>query len=103
MAGEGLTRLETDDDLPVKGATQQFFHILQLLTLLAAYQRYGLAIVAGAAGPSDAMDIVLGHMGEFKINDVGQLADIDAAGSDVRRDQYPYFTFLESARQTWWW
>src|SRR5207248_3886726 len=42
---------------------------------------------AGAAGPADAMDIVIGGTGRSEVDHVSDLVEVEAARRDVRRDQ----------------
>ncbi len=52
-------------------------------TLLAAAQRDGDALGAGARGAADAVDVALGHVGQLVVDDVRHLVDVDAARGDV--------------------
>src|SRR5215212_3130292 len=48
-----------------------------------------------AAGPPDAMDVILGVHWEIVIDDMGNPIDVDAARRDVRRDENTNSTRLE--------
>ena len=47
------------------------------------------AVGACSAGTAYAMDVGFRNVGELEVDDVGQLVDIDAAGGDIRCDEYP--------------
>ena len=45
------------------------------------------AIRAGARGAADAVDILLGNVGQVEVDDMGDARDVDPARGDVGRDQ----------------
>src|SRR6185295_3607889 len=51
---------------------------------------------SGPGRPADAMDVILGDVRDVQVDHVGQQFDVDAAGSDVGRDQHAIFPFLEA-------
>ena len=52
-----------------------------------ADQRDRVALDAGAAGPADAVDVVLGDHRQLEVDDVRERVDVDAARGDLGRDQ----------------
>ena len=54
---------------------------------------------AGARGAADAVDILLGHVGQLEIDDVADARDVDAARGDVGRDQDLRLARLELAER----
>jgi len=49
----------------------------------------GDAEVAEAAGPTDAVEVGLRHLGEVEVDDDVDCLDVDAAGEEVAADQVP--------------
>src|SRR5688572_11529748 len=72
----------------------------QLLVLLARGERQRIAGGAGAGRASDAVDVVLGHVGNVEVDDVRQRLDVDAASGDVGGDEHAKATVLESLERT---
>jgi hypothetical protein len=52
-----------------------------------ANQIHGLPFFACAAGAANAVHIVFGHVGNFVIDHVGQIVNVNAAGGNVGSDQ----------------
>ncbi len=77
---------------------QQPLDVAQQLLFVHADQGDGFALVARATGAADAVDIVLGHIGQFEVHHVGQLVDVQAAGGDIGGHQYPDVTLLEAGQ-----
>ena len=67
----------------------------QAVALVARHQRQRVALAAGAAGAADAVHVVLGHVRQLVVDDVRQLADVEAACRDVGRDQHLHLVVLE--------
>ena len=57
----------------------QFFDIGEARPFLRTHQRGGVAAFAGTAGTANAVNIVLGDMRQFIVDDVGQIVDIETA------------------------
>src|SRR5690554_3399266 len=93
-------RLEARLDMLCQIALDQSLNPLEQTVLIDAYQRYRLAFTAGTAGAPDAVHIVFGHVGQFEVDHVGKLADIEAAGGDISGHQYLELTTLEGAERT---
>ncbi|HPP83755.1 MAG TPA: hypothetical protein PLZ50_09350, partial [Rubrivivax sp.] len=76
-------RFEAGDHAPGNGVPHELLDVVQEALLVQAHERDRLAAGAGAAGAADAVHIVLGHVGQFEVDDVRQLVDVDAARGDV--------------------
>ncbi len=61
-------------------------------------QSRGVALQTGAAGATDAVDEVFRHLGQVVVDDVGYIVHVQAARSDVGRDQHLVTAFLKSAQ-----
>ncbi len=48
----------------------------------------GIADLAGACGPPDSVDVVIGYDRNIEIDDVGQRRDVDSARRDIRGNQH---------------
>src|SRR5262245_37615284 len=59
------------------------------------HERDGLAAGAGPGRAPDAMDVVLGILGQIPVDDVGDRLDVQAARGDVGRHQHGELAFLE--------
>ena len=53
----------------------------------AADDRPGRALLSGAAGAADAVDVVLVFLGDVVVDDTVDVVHVDAAGGDVGGDQ----------------
>ena len=62
---------------------------------VGADEAHSIADGIGAAGASDAVDVVLVGHGEVIIDDVGDAGDIDAAGGDIGSDEDADFAGFE--------
>src|SRR5688500_16431327 len=80
---------------PRKLALQHPLDILEEFHLLGADQRDRFAGKAGAAGAANAVDVILGRVRQFVIDDERQLLDVEAARRDVGRDEYRNLALLE--------
>src|SRR5690606_8240473 len=94
----GLFGFETGDFLAGNLALDQAFDITQLLALIRRYQRDGVAGCPGTAGTTDAVDVIFRHVGQIEIHYLGQLGNIQAAGSDVGGHQDGHLAVLEFAQ-----
>jgi len=74
---------------------EQALDIPQQIVFIHAHQGDRLAFPAGPAGAPDAMHIVLRHMGQFEVDDMRQLVDVQAARGDVGRHQHTHLPQLE--------
>ena len=77
-------------DLHGQGLADQGFDRLELTQLILTDQRDGLAATTGAAGTADTVDVIFRHLGQFKVDHVGQLIDVQTAGGDIGRYQHPH-------------
>ena len=62
--------------------------VAQIAALVAAAEGDRDAVGAGARGAADAVDILLGHVGQVEVDDVADARDVDPARGDVGRDQH---------------
>ena len=76
-------------------AAQDLLDRAQAVALVARNQRQRVALAAGAAGAADAVHVILGHVRQLVVHDLRQLADVEAAGRDVGRDQHLHLVVLE--------
>ncbi len=77
------------------GAPEDVLDLPQELHLVDADQRDGLAGDAGATGPADPVDVVLGDHRQLVVDDVRQRIDVEAARRDLGRDEDGRATRLE--------
>ena len=73
----------------------QLLDIGQARLFLGRDQRGGVAVLAGAAGAADAVDVVFGGVRQFVVDDVRQVVDVEAARGDVGGDQHAHRAGLE--------
>ena len=66
---------------------EKLFDIAEKLKLIDADEGDCLSFAAGAPRTADSVDVVFGDVGEFEVDDVGELVDIEAAGGDVGGDE----------------
>lgn len=74
----------------------QLFDVVQQAGFVRCAESDGDAVAAGAGGTADAVNVSIRHFREVVIEDVRYGRDIDAAGSDVGRDQNLDLTVLEA-------
>ena len=67
--------------------------------LLGRHEGVGLARRFGAAGPADAMDVVIRHRRHIEIDHVAEGFDVDAARGDVGGDEHPVLAALEPRKR----
>jgi len=72
----------------------------ELLTLLRRNQYESIARVAGAPGSADAVDVLVRGGGYVEVHDVCDMADIEAAGRDVRCYQHGEGTVAEALHRS---
>ena len=68
-------------------ASEDAFDVVEQLQLVDADERDGVAVDARAAGPADAMDVVLGDHRQLEVDDVRERLDVEAARGDLGRDE----------------
>src|ERR1700754_1062055 len=73
----------------------QLLNIPEELLLFCIAERKRCSFCTSPACPAYTMYIGLGHIRQFKIDDVRQLVDIDTTCGNVRRHQYPGLPALE--------
>ena len=73
----------SDRDLLARGPLD----IAQIAALVGGAEGDRNAIRAGARGAADAVDILLGNVGQVEIDDVADARDVDPARGDVGRDE----------------
>src|SRR5690606_20987385 len=59
-----------------------------------------MATFTGTTGTANTVHIVFRHVGQFKVDHLRQLFDVQAAGGNVSGDQHAYFTGLEVSQGT---
>jgi len=65
----------------------------------AAHKRESVADVLGAAGASDAVDVIFRMFGHIVVDDVAYAGNIEAARSDIGRHHHFVFAALESVQR----
>jgi len=88
--------IETGKDAPFDMA-QNPMDGLDHLPIFFGNQTIGLTVALGPAGPADAVNIEFWGSRHVKVDDMGDVGDVDAAGCDIGGDQYLIFTGFESA------
>ena len=83
-----------------QAAFDQSFDILQQFVLVHAHQGYGFPGSAGAAGSTDTVHVVFRHAGQFVVDHMRQIDDIDAARGNVSRHQNLQVAGLEFLQRT---
>ena len=66
----------------------EFFDGRQILFFRRANQRSGIPKFAGTTGAADAMNIILGNVWQFVVDDMRQVVDIQTARGHVGADEY---------------
>ena len=95
MVGDEVRLVAAHEDLADQGLDGR-----QLLHFIGAHQGHRLALVAGAAGPADAVDIVFRHDGQVQVDHQRQVLDVQATGGHVGRDQDVGLAGLEAGEGT---
>src|SRR5437764_10969339 len=70
--------------------------VAQIAALVRAAERDRDAGCAGACGTADAMDILLGHVGQIEVHHMADTRDVDPARCDVGGDQHRHVARLEA-------
>src|SRR5690606_19902754 len=66
----------------------QALDVAQVIALVLGAEADRHALAAGARSTADAVDVLLGHVRQLEVDDVADARDVDAACSDVGRDQH---------------
>src|SRR5690606_21819248 len=69
-------------------APEQALDAGEQLAFLRLHQRDGRAGAAGAAGAADPVNVVLGDVGQFVVDDLRELVDVEPARGDVGRHEH---------------
>ncbi len=80
-------------------ALDEFFDVFQIAHFFAVHQRQGRAAGSGAACAANAVHIIFGHVGQFKIDHLRQLVDIQPARGNVGCHQHADFAALEASQR----
>ena len=86
LAG-GFDVAQRGDLLAADAGAGEMLDVAQLAHVAVADEGEGVAVLAGAGGAADAMDVVLLVPGQVVVEDHVDAADVDAAGGDVGGDQ----------------
>src|SRR5207248_2984181 len=70
--------------------------VAQITALVGAAERDRDAGGPSARGAADAVDILLGHVGQIEVHDMADARDVDPARGDVGRDQHRHVARLEA-------
>ena len=73
--------------------------VAKLIVLFGREQRERRAALSRTSRPADAVDVVLGHVRQVEVDDVGDAVDVDAAGNDVGGDEYLVLAALEAVER----
>lgn len=77
------------------GYTDQFLDIFNERSLFRVAKRDGDALRTSTCSPADAVHIGLRHIRQIKIDDVADTIHINAARSDIRRNENPGHAFAK--------
>src|SRR5690606_762848 len=61
--------------------------VAQIITLVLGAEADRHALAPGARGAADAVDVLLGHVGQLEVDHVADARDVDAARGDVGGDE----------------
>ena len=92
---ERFAGLKARHDFALQLLLGQAFNVLELLEFVGTDQGDSLSGGAGPAGAADTVDVILGHIGQVHVDDLGQLLDIQPASSDIGGDQGADLAVLE--------
>ena len=87
LGSDARIGLEARDRLARDAAPEDAFDVVEQLQLVDADERDGVAVDAGATGPADAVDVVLGDHRQLEVDDVRERLDVEAARGDLGRDE----------------
>ena len=101
--GAGGSVADGGGDVVVEGAVvlagdvalDEFFELVEGAVFVFGDEGDGVALGFGAAGATDAVDVVFVLKGEVEVDDVGDAGDVDAAGGDICADEDAEFSFFE--------
>ena len=98
--GDGLTLFawlwaKTVDDLDGNVLLGKALDVLHEAFFIQAHQVDGGAVIAGTAGAANAVHVVFADVGDFVIDDMRQLVDVNATGCNVSGHQNTYIATLE--------
>src|SRR5690606_6764504 len=74
--------------------------VAQVLALVLRAEADRNALAPGARGAADAVDVLLGHVGQLEIDDVADARDVDPARGDVGRDEHLDAALAELVERT---
>lgn len=74
---------------------RQLFDIAQEWLFVDADERCSLSLSTGTSSTSDTVYIVFRYIGQFKVDDMRELIDVDPSGGNVGSDENAYFARLE--------
>ncbi len=86
---DGGVRLVALDHHLGQLALDEPLDVPQQLVLVHAHQGDRLPLVAGPAGATDAVHVILRDVRQLEVHHMGQLVDVQAAGGDVGGHQHP--------------
>src|SRR5690606_1008958 len=69
--------------------------VAQVIALVLGAEADRHALAPGARGATDAVDVLLGHIGQLEVDDVAHAGDVDPACRDVGRDEHADAAGLE--------
>src|SRR5690606_32710509 len=72
--------------------------VAQVIALVLGAEADRHALAAGARGAADAVDVLLGHVGQLEVDDVAHAGGVDPASRDVGRDEHADAAGLEVAQ-----
>ena len=87
LGADARIGLEARDRLARDAAPEHALDVVEELELVDAHQRDGVAVDAGAPGPADPVDVVLGDHRQLEVDDVRERLDVEAARGDLGRDE----------------
>ena len=93
-----MIRLKAIHILARDMALDNLLYPVELLDLVSADQRIGMARGPRPTRAANTVHVILGDIGQIKINHLGQLLDIEATCRDIRRDQHTNLARLESSQ-----
>jgi hypothetical protein len=83
-----LATVETFDHDAFDLIRQQPLDVTEQRRFRRSHQRDRAPRASGAAGPANAVDVVLRHQRQIVVDDQRELRDVEAACGDIRRDQH---------------
>ena len=83
----GVDVVEVVELLALDLATDEVLDGDRVFEFVGSENGEGVPFFFGAAGSSNAVDVILGVLGDAVVDDVGDTGDVDAAGGDVGGDE----------------